>query len=527
MEAATWNGPNIHRTSQVLGLRSEASGRFEKGLAPEQAMEAQAVATRLMIELTRRAPRAAGRSTSAAPARPGTSIRLREQRVAGLLGAPIPRAAPGRDPARARLRRRGGAATASTSPCPPSGATTSRARPTSIEEVARIDGLEKLPATLPTRRGSAGRLTPEQRLRRRAEDALVGRGLYEVVGWSFTEPGARRPAAPGPPTTRAGAFVALENPMCEDAVGPAHRRCSARCSTPRATTSRAAGPTCALFEAGAVYRRRRRASCPHEHRSLGRRARRPPAPAVVARRRSRRAADFFAAKGVLGAVLDALRVRWDVEPATEPFLHPGRSARVLAGGEDVGLARRAAPARRRARGTSTHGAASSSSTSTASLGHADAVPHYDDLTSFPALRQDLAVVVADDVAGRDACWRSCARRAASCCADVARLRRLPRRAGGGGAQSLALRARVPRARPHADRRGRRAACASASSPRCATSWGASCVASVDRRRRRRATPARSPPRCWTATRASSSRRSRAARTPARASTTSTRATACR
>ena len=33
MEVATWNGPNIHRTSQLLGLRSEASGRFEKGLA--------------------------------------------------------------------------------------------------------------------------------------------------------------------------------------------------------------------------------------------------------------------------------------------------------------------------------------------------------------------------------------------------------------------------------------------------------------------------------------------------------------
>ena len=37
MEVATWNGPNIHRTSWRLGLRSEASARFEKGLQPEQA----------------------------------------------------------------------------------------------------------------------------------------------------------------------------------------------------------------------------------------------------------------------------------------------------------------------------------------------------------------------------------------------------------------------------------------------------------------------------------------------------------
>ena len=51
MEAANWNGANIHRTSLKLGLRSEASSRFEKQLQPEQAMEAQAVATQLMIEL--------------------------------------------------------------------------------------------------------------------------------------------------------------------------------------------------------------------------------------------------------------------------------------------------------------------------------------------------------------------------------------------------------------------------------------------------------------------------------------------
>ncbi len=51
MEVANWDGANIHRTSLTLGLRSEASTRYEKQLQPEQAMEAQAMATRLMIEL--------------------------------------------------------------------------------------------------------------------------------------------------------------------------------------------------------------------------------------------------------------------------------------------------------------------------------------------------------------------------------------------------------------------------------------------------------------------------------------------
>src|SRR4051812_22487791 len=52
MEAANWNGPNLQRTSQRLGLRTEASGRFEKQLAPEQAMDGQAMAAILMQQLT-------------------------------------------------------------------------------------------------------------------------------------------------------------------------------------------------------------------------------------------------------------------------------------------------------------------------------------------------------------------------------------------------------------------------------------------------------------------------------------------
>src|ERR671919_596164 len=51
MEAATWAGPNIMRTSKTLGLRTEASARFEKQLHPELAMAGQRLAARLMGEL--------------------------------------------------------------------------------------------------------------------------------------------------------------------------------------------------------------------------------------------------------------------------------------------------------------------------------------------------------------------------------------------------------------------------------------------------------------------------------------------
>src|SRR5204862_6211771 len=91
MEVANWNGANIHRTSLKLGLRTEASTRFEKQLQPEQALEAQAVAARLMIELCG-ARLEAGTIDVGGPGPAPPTIPLRDQRVASLLGAPIPRA---------------------------------------------------------------------------------------------------------------------------------------------------------------------------------------------------------------------------------------------------------------------------------------------------------------------------------------------------------------------------------------------------------------------------------------------------
>ena len=91
MEVANWNGPNINRTSTRLGLRSEASARFEKGLAPEQAMEAQAVATRLMVELCGARLVEGTVDVGGVPEPPAATLRLRDARVQRLLGVEVPR----------------------------------------------------------------------------------------------------------------------------------------------------------------------------------------------------------------------------------------------------------------------------------------------------------------------------------------------------------------------------------------------------------------------------------------------------
>ena len=90
LEVATWNGPNIHRSSWALGLRSEASARFEKGLAPEQCMHAQAIATQLMIELCG-ATLVPGTIDVGGAGEEPAPIRLRSDRVHAILGVEVTR----------------------------------------------------------------------------------------------------------------------------------------------------------------------------------------------------------------------------------------------------------------------------------------------------------------------------------------------------------------------------------------------------------------------------------------------------
>jgi phenylalanyl-tRNA synthetase beta chain len=413
LEVATWHAPTIQRTSTRLGLRSEASGRYEKGLSTAQTMEAQAVATQLLIELCG-ARVAEGTVDVGGAGEPPPELILRPARVERLLGKPI-------------ARERQTAILASLAfgvtddgtelivDVPHFRAQDVTREADLVEEVARIDGLDNLPATLPSRRGAFGRLTPSQRGRRRAEDVLVGRGLFEIVGWSFTDPAvADRLRLPEDDPRRR--FVPLANPMSED---QSHLRTTllgslldaARHNVARGVTD------VRLFESGRIYLDLGPADdaaelsrdgdpvappVPHdpglplERHALG---------AVLTGRvtpESWRDAgtaphwDFFAVKALVGAVLDTLRVDWDVRPPAQPFLHPGRAARIFAGEVELGWLGELHPLVAREWDVEGPAAAFELDLELA-IEQAPDELLYRDVTSFPSVRQDLALVVADDV----------------------------------------------------------------------------------------------------------------------------------
>ncbi|MEA2467824.1 MAG: phenylalanyl-tRNA synthetase beta chain, partial [Thermoleophilaceae bacterium] len=397
MEAATWVGPNIMRTQAKLGLRSEASARFEKGLHPELAMAAQRLAARLMVELAGARMLEGTVDEYPRPAEP-RKVRLRTARVERLLGMVVPY-----DEIRAILERLGFGVDGAeggfevTIPYWRDGDVQREAD--LVEEVARIHGLDKLPITLPARRRAVGRLTPAQRVRRRTEDALRDRGLSEVVAYSFTAPEALERLRLGEvPVLR------LANPMSEDQSVMRPLLLPGLLDAARHNAAHGR-PRLGLFESAHVYRLSEPLDeapegSPHgatpafERHHIG---------AVLTQaspgtwRSEPREADFFAAKALVEAMLAAVRIDMWVEPGERPFLHPGRTATVLAGDErKLGWIGELHPSVARAWDLDATVAAFELDADLIAELAPGPMP-YRDVTSFPAVVEDIAVVVEEEL----------------------------------------------------------------------------------------------------------------------------------
>ncbi|HEU5106858.1 MAG TPA: phenylalanine--tRNA ligase subunit beta [Solirubrobacterales bacterium] len=407
LEVACWNGTNILRTSRMLGLRSEASSRFEKQLHPDLCLRAQRIASRLLVELCG-AKMVPGTIDEAAKVPEPRRLRLRASRVEGLLGMAI-----SQEEQKTYLERLGFEASADGEDLevtvPPDRHYDVTREVDLIEEVARVHGIdEHLPTTLPVTGTEVGGLSREQRLRRRAEDGLRDLGFDQVVGWSFTDPGeAGRLRIPEDDPR--GTPVLLANPLSEEQSAMRTALLGSLLDIAARNVARGASDL-ALFESARVYLRD-----PSQGKAVdplaGHFAGDQPAPFSEPHRfaalatgalseRSWRgggaAADFFALKGALEALARQLGVALSFAPAEQPFLHPGRSAAVSIDGAAAGWLGEVHPLVCR---TWDLDSAVAFEIDAAPLIAAATVGEetYEDVTTFPAVYQDLAVVVPADV----------------------------------------------------------------------------------------------------------------------------------
>ena len=381
MEAATWVGPNIMRTSKALGLRSEASARFEKQLHPEQAIAAQRLAARLMVELcgARMVPGTIDEYPH--PAEPRI-VPLRAERMERLLGERIEDGT-----AAGILERLGFAATDDGWRVPAWRDSDVQREADLIEEVARVHGLDKLPTTLPAREQAIGRLTGSQPLRRRLEDLLRDRGLLEAISYSFTSPEALARLR----LTDAQPLV-VENPLSEDlsVMRPLLLPGLLDAARHNAAHGRA---DVALFESAHVYLPGGQTPSDEPTHICALMTQASPA----GWRTPARPADFYAAKALLEAVMEAAAVEWRAQDGGEPFLHPGRAATIVAAdGSELGWIGELHPLVLRE--WELDGPVAAFELDAERLFElAPQASTYSDVTSFPAVLQDIAVIVPDDV----------------------------------------------------------------------------------------------------------------------------------
>ena len=349
LEAANFEPIGILRTSERLALRTDGSNRWEKGVDPHLAGPAAALASRLIVDLAGGELTGSVDVKGALPDRP--VVRLRPERTDRVVGLPI-------DPAEQRgiLERLGFAVSDDWDVVVP----TWRARDVTreidlIEEVARVV-LDRVPRTMPRRRSVTGHLTKEQRLRRLIEDVLVGAGFSEAYTWSLVgrDPDQRALRLPDP---MSGDHALLRTTLLEGLVEAA-----------RVNVDAGNAPI-ALFELARVYLPTGE-QLPDERWRVG---------GIVE-------GGFFPARAGVEALYDALRLELRVRRTTLPFLHPGKSAMTDAGwlgalhpallGGEWGVFE-------------------------LDVAHLTAtVPDrvlYDDVITFPALNQDVAVVVDEEV----------------------------------------------------------------------------------------------------------------------------------
>src|SRR6202023_2576238 len=208
LEAATWDPRSIRRTAQMLGLRTEASSRFEKGLSPALSQPAVERAAALVAE-------SGGTATAATDVYPGplkpVTIEIAADRIEGVLGrkGECADAAGILERLRFKVDRSGSLLRVQ----PPEFRLDCSIPEDLVEEVGRIYGYDRVPSTLPGARTPVRDLYERRDADETAREVLAGRELDEAVTSSMiSAEGALEIAMP----MAAPALVKVKNPMAEN-----------------------------------------------------------------------------------------------------------------------------------------------------------------------------------------------------------------------------------------------------------------------------------------------------------------------
>lgn len=334
LEAASWNFINIRRSATTLKINSEAGFRFSRGVHPSQAILGAKRAAELLRQL------AGGTVWQGVidyyPNPPiADPIRLTAAEVKRIGGVDL-------TPADIKQKLEAlefgvemdGDDLLVTSPdfrLDISGTHDL------VEEVCRMVGFDRLPATemgdtLPPQRGNP-RLEQEERIK----DILAKLGMQEIITYRLTAPEREAKLIPSsahlPPDERP--YVTLANPITVDRVALRHSLLASALETAAANSR--FRERIALFEIGHVYLASEEGDLPDELSRLSLALTGPCQHPFWGQSGDGETLDFFDLKGVIEGLLEGLHVEFAVEATEHPSYRPGRTARLLLGEKQLGL----------------------------------------------------------------------------------------------------------------------------------------------------------------------------------------------
>ena len=388
LESAYFRPEAIASRARQMGLHTDSSHRFERGVDPQLQARALERATQLILSLAggRAGPVAEKTSSRHLPER--APVRLRTQRVTRLLGAPVP-------PQQiAVILKRLGMKTVKLADgwrvTPPSWRFDIALECDLIEEVARITGYEKLAPRRPLAVLQAGTVTEKLVPADRFRTMLVDRDYQEAITYSFVDPALQALIDP------AHRPMMLANPIASDmaamrtSLWPGLLKAAIHNLNRQQERVR-------LFELGRRYLPGTDGTV-QEHPSLAGIAVGNALPEQWGV--SGRAGDFFDVKGDVEALLSTSgpRERFRFRPIQHPALHPGQAAEVTdADGRQIGVFGGLHPSIQ------------------AELGlerpvflfelwlkvlEQVQIPVFGEISRFPSIRRDIAVVVDEHISAQ-------------------------------------------------------------------------------------------------------------------------------
>jgi phenylalanyl-tRNA synthetase beta chain len=387
LESAFFAPRAIAGRARRLGLQTDASQRFERGVDPHLQLQAIERATQLLIELCGGVPGPVVQACAESELPVTPAIRLRAERVAHVLGCGLA------DGAIENILRRLGCTVSAQAPglwqvTAPSRRFDLAIEEDLIEELARVHGYARLPAVRPAPRANFPPAGDDRVSRQRLALALVDRGYQEAITYSFVDQTLQ--ALIDPQTQP----LALANPLSAElavmrtSLWPGLLAAYAHNANRQAARVRLFETGLRFVDDGSGLRQDAQLA------GLIAGPRSPEQWSIPAQ-----PVEFFDLKADVEArmAITGCADRFSFEAAEHPALHPGQSARLLRAGQPVGWLGRLHPA---LEAELKIASPLLFEIALAAL-TAGRVPAYAEVSRFPAVRRDLAIVLPNDVAAAD------------------------------------------------------------------------------------------------------------------------------